>query len=185
MSTWMTDEEIEQLKKERPLTGNDFIDAYQLGYDQGIREMNGKLEKAETEKSNNYWGKYNAEKERDELKAEVERLKAKVKTAWNELFDAVEGKCVDYSKCIDYEEHEFQYTLMVKESRAEWVARTDGTKDSYLYEICGSDFFENIWIDAEHADEFKVWLAQEFRENLREAVEDWEKEKAKEEDDAE
>lgn len=96
-----------------------------------------------------------------------------------ELFDAVEGKYVDYSKLITYEEHEFQYTLMVKESRTEWVARTDGTKNSVLYRIGGNDFCEGTWIEAEHAEEFKAWLANEFRENVRDAIADWEKEQAK------
>ena len=112
-------------------------------------------------------------------KLKLETAKKWIDMGDAELFESVEGKYIDYSKCIDYEEHEFQYTLAVKESRAEWVARTDGTKNSSLYEIGESDFDEGIWIDANRADDFKVWLAQEFRENVRDAIADWEKELAK------
>lgn len=35
MSKWMSDEEISEIKRARPLTGNGFVDAYQLGFDAG------------------------------------------------------------------------------------------------------------------------------------------------------
>lgn len=78
MSTWMTDEEIAELQKARPTTGNDFLDAFQLGYDMGCRIKNAEVEKANSEKSNEWSKCYKAEQERDALKAENEALRAEV-----------------------------------------------------------------------------------------------------------
>lgn len=95
------------------------------------------------------------------------------------LFEAVEGKSVDYTRLISFEEHEFQYTLFVKESRVEWTAVCDGNKDSRLETINDGDFCENTWFAIDRADDFKAWLLEEFRENLREGLErheSWKKE---------
>lgn len=90
------------------------------------------------------------------------------------LFEAVEGRSVDYTRLLSFEEHEFQYTLFVKESRIEWTAVCDGNKDSRLETIDGGDFCENTWFAIDRADDFKAWLLEEFRENLREGLERYE-----------
>ena len=87
------------------------------------------------------------------------------------LFEAVEGRSVDYTRLLSFEEHEFQYTLFVKESRVEWTAVCDGNKDSRLETIDGGDFCENTWFSIERAGDFKAWLLEAFRENLREGLE--------------
>lgn len=78
MSAWMTDEEIAELQKARPTTGNDFLDAFQLGYDIGCRIKAVEVEKANSEKSDEWSRRYKAEQERDALKAENEGLKAEI-----------------------------------------------------------------------------------------------------------
>ena len=47
----------------------------------------------------------------------------------------------------------------------------DGNKDSRLETIDDGDFCENAWFAIDRADDFKAWLLEEFRENLREGLE--------------
>ena len=104
------------------------------------------------------------------------KLKEDAVRSWLEmddekLFEAVEGRLVDYTRLLSFEEHEFQYTLFVKESRVEWTAVCDGNRDSRIETIDGGDFCENAWFSIERADDFKAWLLEAFRENLREGLE--------------
>lgn len=92
-----------------------------------------------------------------------------------QLFDAVKGKKADYTAILELEEHEFQYTLLVKESMTEWVAVSDGNRDSRLINMKESEFCENTWFPAERKDEFKSWLLDLLREELRSGLERWEK----------
>ena len=78
MSKWMSDEEIAELKKERPLTGNGFIDAYQLGFDAGCASRQHEIDKANNDRSDYYWGKDKAENRVKELEEENEKLRKKV-----------------------------------------------------------------------------------------------------------
>lgn len=78
MSNWMSDEEIEELKKARPLTGNDFIDAYQLGFDAGSASRQHEIDEAKKTRSDYYWDKDKAEKRAKELEEENEKLRKKV-----------------------------------------------------------------------------------------------------------
>lgn len=93
------------------------------------------------------------------------------------LFGKVNGKTADYTTILEFKEHEFQYTLAVKESRTEWIAVSDGNRDSRLIEIDDGDFCENTWFSAERLDEFKAWLLDLLRENLGEGLERYEQEK--------
>lgn len=76
---YLSDEEIENLKKQRPLTGSDFVDAYQLGYDAGRMSRDSEL----AEKDKKFWAKFDEcskQKERaDGLEEENARLREKVK----------------------------------------------------------------------------------------------------------
>ena len=92
-----------------------------------------------------------------------------------QLFGAVNGKRADYTTILEYTEHEFQYTLMVKESRTEWVAVCDGNRNSSLIEMNTGEFCENEWVPAERKDEFKAWLLELLRDELREGLARWEK----------
>ena len=92
-----------------------------------------------------------------------------------QLFGAVNGRTADYTTILEYTEHEFQYTLMVKESRTEWVAVSDGKKNSNLICMEGTEFYENEWFPAERKEEFKSWLLETLRERLQEGLERWEK----------
>ena len=78
MSRWMTDEEIEELKKARPLTGNEFVDAYNLGFDAGKSALQHKLDDVESKKSELYWKKLEDEKRVGELEKENAELKKKI-----------------------------------------------------------------------------------------------------------
>lgn len=78
MSKWMSDEEIEELKKARPLTGNDFVDAYQLGFDAGSASRQHEIYEAEKKRSDYYLDKDKAEKRAKELEEENDRLRKKV-----------------------------------------------------------------------------------------------------------
>ena len=78
MSKWMSDEEIEELKKARPLTGNDFIDAYQLGFDAGSASRQRELDEEMSKRSDYYFAKTKAEKRVEELEEENGRLLKKV-----------------------------------------------------------------------------------------------------------
>lgn len=93
------------------------------------------------------------------------------------LFGKVNGKTAGYTTILELQEHEFQYTLAVKESRTEWLAVSDGKRDSRLIEIDDGDFCENTWFSAERIDEFKSWLLGLLRENLEEGLEQYESEK--------
>lgn len=101
------------------------------------------------------------------------------------LFERVAGRSVDYTTILKYEEHEFQYTLFVKESRVEWVAVSDGKKNSDLLEINGGEFDESSWFAIDRAEEFKAWLVGELRISLREGLEEYEQEQTKKENGAE
>ena len=74
----MSDEEIEELKKARPLTGNDFVDAYQLGFDAGSASRQHEIDEVNKVRSDCYWGKAEAEKRVKELEEENEKLRKKV-----------------------------------------------------------------------------------------------------------
>lgn len=78
MSQWMTDEEIEELKKARPLTGNEFVDAYYLGFDAGKSALQHELDDEKSQKSKLYWEKLEAEKRVGELEKENAELKKKI-----------------------------------------------------------------------------------------------------------
>ena len=78
MSQWMTDEEIEDLKKSRPLTGNDFVDAYYLGFDAGKSSLQHELDNVTNKRSEFYLDKINAEKRAAELEKENAELKKKI-----------------------------------------------------------------------------------------------------------
>lgn len=74
----MSDEEIAELKKERPLTGNGFIDAYQLGFDAGCASRQSEIDETQSRRSELYFAKDKAEKRVKELEEENERLRKKV-----------------------------------------------------------------------------------------------------------
>lgn len=93
------------------------------------------------------------------------------------LFGKVNGKMADYTTILEFKEHEFQYTLAVKESRAEWIAVSDGKRGSSLIELAEGDFCENTWFSAERGDEFKSWLLDLLRDELVEGLELYESEK--------
>ena len=97
-----------------------------------------------------------------------------------ELFGEVNGKTAQYTTILEFKEHEFQYTLAVKESRTEWIAVSDGKRDSSLIELEKGDFCENTWFSAERGDEFKSWLLDLLRDELGEGLERYESEKEKE-----
>lgn len=88
----------------------------------------------------------------------------------DELFEKANGKSVNYMTILEIEEHEFQYTLMVKESRVEWVAVSDGKKGSALIEIDDGELCEGTWFSAERKDELKAWLLECLRENLEDGL---------------
>lgn len=76
---FLSDEEVKELKKQRPLTGSDFVDAYQLGFDAGCMSRDSEL----AEKDKKFWEKFDEcskQKERaDGLEEENARLREKVK----------------------------------------------------------------------------------------------------------
>lgn len=78
MSKWMSDEEIAELKRERPLTGNDFIDAYQLGFDAGSASRQHELDEEADKRSEYFWAKDKAERRVKELEEENARLRKRV-----------------------------------------------------------------------------------------------------------
>ena len=78
MSKWMSDEEIAEMKRARPLTGNGFVDAYQLGFDAGSASRQHEIDEAEKKRSDYYWDKDRAEKRAKELEEENEKLRKKV-----------------------------------------------------------------------------------------------------------
>ena len=78
MSKWMSDEEIAEMQRARPLTGNGFIDAYQLGFDAGSASRQHEIDEAAKIRSDYYWGKDKAEKRVKELEEENEKLRKKV-----------------------------------------------------------------------------------------------------------
>lgn len=103
------------------------------------------------------------------------------------LFRKFNGKTLNYYEAISYEEHEFQYTLFIKESRDEWTAVTDGKKGSHLLEIrprkMGEDLCEDKWYPIGEADAVKAFLAQNFRELMEEALDEYEREQREKEKD--
>lgn len=78
MSKWMSDEEIEEMKKARPLTGNDFIDAYQLGFDAGSASRQHELDEETDKRSEYFWAKDKAERRVKELEEENAGLRKRV-----------------------------------------------------------------------------------------------------------
>ena len=108
---------------------------------------------------------------------EEDEVRKWVELSDESLFGEVNGKIANYMTILEFKEHEFQYTLAVKESRTEWIAVSDGKRDSSLIEIADGEFYENTWFSAERLDEFKAWLLDLLRENLGEGLERYEREK--------
>lgn len=102
------------------------------------------------------------------------------------LFRKFNGKSLNYYSAISYEEHEFQYTLHIKESRDEWTAVTDGKNNSNLLKITprelGEDLCEDEWYPIEEAEAIKAFLAQNLRETMEEALDEYEREQREEEE---
>lgn len=65
------------------ITGNDFIDAYNLGYEAGKREKQVEVDQAETKRSEYYWKLHDAEKSNKDLNEEIAALRAKNKKLIN------------------------------------------------------------------------------------------------------
>lgn len=101
------------------------------------------------------------------------------------LFNKYDGKTISYCSAISYEEHEFQYTLHIKESRDEWTAVTDGKENSNLLKITprepGEDLTEDEWYPIEEAEALKTFLARNLRETMEEALDEYEREQAEKE----
>lgn len=97
-----------------------------------------------------------------------------------ELFAKFRNKSVSYYTILKFERHEFVYTLMVKESRVEWLAFTDGDVDSVLHAVPDDDddLTRDDWFPAEREDEMVKALCDLLRERMGDAVERWEKENA-------
>ena len=80
---YIDDEELQKLKRERPITGNDTIDGYNIGFEAGV--MHGvEKQKKETDMYRGWCKEHKekqekAEAERDGLKAENAALKSKLK----------------------------------------------------------------------------------------------------------
>lgn len=80
---YIDDEELQRLKRERPMTGNDTIDGYNIGFEAGVK-YGVEQQKRETDMYRGWYTEHKqkqeeAEKERDKLKAENGLLKSKVK----------------------------------------------------------------------------------------------------------
>lgn len=101
------------------------------------------------------------------------------------LFGKYNGKTIGYCSAISYEEHEFQYTLHIKESRDEWTAVTDGKENSNLLKVTprepGEDLTEDEWYPIEEAEALKTFLARNLRETMEEALDEYEREQAEKE----
>lgn len=101
------------------------------------------------------------------------------------LFNKYNGKTISYCSAISYEEHEFQYTLHIKESRDEWTAVTDGKENSNLLKVTprepGEDLTEDEWYPIEEAEALKTFLARNLRETMEEALDEYEREQAEKE----
>lgn len=101
------------------------------------------------------------------------------------LFNKYNGKTISYCSAISYEEHEFQYTLHIKESRDEWTAVTDGKENSNLLKVTprelGEDLTEDEWYPIEEAEALRAFLAQNFRQSMGEALDEYEREQAEKE----
>lgn len=66
----------EEAKKD--ITGNGFVDAYQLGFDAGSASRQHEIDEEEKKRSDYYWDKDKAEKRVKELEEENEKLRKKV-----------------------------------------------------------------------------------------------------------
>lgn len=101
------------------------------------------------------------------------------------LFNKYNGKTISYCIAISYEEHEFQYTLHIKESRDEWTAVTDGKENSDLLKVTprelGEDLTEDEWYPIEEAEALKTFLARNLRETMEEALDEYERKQAEKE----
>ena len=98
----------------------------------------------------------------------------------DELFAKFRNKSVGYYTILKFERHEFAYSLMVKESRVEWLAFTDGNEGSVLHAVPDEDdeLTCDDWFPAEREDEMVKALCKLLRERMGEAVERWEEENA-------
>jgi hypothetical protein len=103
------------------------------------------------------------------------------------LFVKFRDRTLGYYEAIKYEEHEFQYTLYVKESRDEWTAVTDGKINSGLLKITDreeeEDLCEDEWYPIWEAEYVKEFLAQNLRKLMEEALDEYEREQREKEKD--
>ena len=98
-----------------------------------------------------------------------------------ELFEKLEGvnlKCTYSEPYIRFEEHEFQYTLFVKESRTEWTAFSDGKQDSQLIKV-SDDVCLGEWVRESLKDQLIGVIMSNLRENIQEAIDDYKEKHAK------
>lgn len=100
-----------------------------------------------------------------------------------ELFEKLKNadlKCTYSEPYIRFEEHEFQYTLFVKESRTEWTAFSDGKEDSRLMKV-SDDVCMEKWVRASLKDQLIGVIISCIREDMQEAIDDYKDDLAKEE----
>lgn len=101
------------------------------------------------------------------------------------LFEKLEGtylKCTYSEPYIEFEEHEFQYTLFVKESRTELTVFSDGKQDSQLMKDY-DDVCMKEWIRASLKDQLIEVIMSCIREDMQEAIDDYKADLAKEDGD--
>lgn len=112
-----------------------------------------------------------------------ERMREVMALGDEALFKKFKEKRLNYYEAIKYEEHEFQYTLRIKESRDEWTAVTDGKENSDLLKVTprklGEDLCEDEWYPIEEAEALRTSLAQNLRETMEEALDEYEEDQRK------
>ena len=137
-------------------------------YGYGITDLHRKVKTVRAEVASGYYFRHDVE-DGNLSKHDVDRLLG------IDDDERLFGECVDMRLksgynvfFIKWEEQTFQYLLMVKESRTEFAAITDGKPDSQLIKFDPECVELDTWVDASNADELKRLAAQTLRDELGE-----------------
>lgn len=110
----------------------------------------------------------------------VEQVEGFIAECDDDLFERFDGMKLGYYLAATIEEHEFPYTLRIRETRCDWVGVTDGNEGSDIIMLADLDegVCLNAWFPESCRDAMVHVAADMLRDSLRGAIERYEKKMA-------
>ena len=100
----------------------------------------------------------------------IEQVEGFIAEGDDDLFERFDDMKLGYYLAATIEEHEFQYTLRIRETRCNWVGTTDGNKGDSIIALADPD--EGICMGEWYPAECRCAMVSMVAERLRKALED-------------